>query len=72
MKAVLEFNLPEEQDDFDTASNGWKYRSIIHDIDNFLRNKMKYEELPEEQYTAYDKVRSELWNLINEHTLDIY
>lgn len=72
MKAVLEFDLPEEQDDFYTASNGWKYRSVIYDIDNFLRNKTKYEELTEEQYNAYNEVRTELWNLINEHTLDIY
>ena len=72
MKAVLEFDLPEEQDDFYTASNGWKYRSVIHDIDDFLRSKIKYEELSEEQYNAYNEVRTELWNLINEHPLDIY
>lgn len=45
MKALLKFSLPEEQDEFETANNGWKYRSILCDIDNFLRSKLKYEEL---------------------------
>lgn len=71
MKAVLEFNLPEDQDDFDTAINGWKYRSIIWDINNFLRSKLKYNELSSEQREVYDKIRTELWNLINEHKIDI-
>jgi hypothetical protein len=72
MKGTLEFNLPEDQDDFDTATNGWKYRSVIDDIDGFLRNKLKYDNLTQEQYDAYDKVRTELWNFINEHNIDIH
>jgi len=72
MKAILEFNLPEDQDDFETSTNGWKYRSVIDDIDGFLRNKLKYETLTEEQYEAYDKVRTELWNFINEHNITIH
>ncbi len=72
MKAVLEFNLPEDQDDFDTATNGWKYRSVLCDIDNFLRSKLKYEELPPVEDIGYEKARTELWNLINEHNIDIH
>lgn len=72
MKAVLEFNLPEDQDDFDTATNGWKYRSVLCDIDNFLRSKLKYEELPPGEDSGYEKARAELWNLINEHNIDIH
>ena len=72
MKAVLEFNLPEDQDDFDTATSGWKYRSVLCDIDNFLRSKLKYEELPPGEDNAYEKARTELWSLINEHNVDIH
>lgn len=72
MKAVLEFNLPEDQDDFDTATNGWKYRSVLCDIDNFLRSKLKYEELPPGEDIAFEKARTELWNLVNEHKVDIH
>jgi len=72
MKATLEFNLPEETEDFDIATNGWKYRSVLCDIDNFLRSKLKYGELSPEEDGAYEKARTELWNLINEHNIDIH
>lgn len=72
MKAVLEFSLPEDQDDFDIATNGWKYRSVLCEIDNFLRLKLKYEELAPGEGGAYDKTRTELWNLLNERNVDIH
>ena len=31
-KAVLEFNLPEETEDFKDAQNGWKYKSQIEEV----------------------------------------
>jgi len=72
MKAILDFSIPEDQDDFDTAVNGWKYRSVLCEIDNFLRSKLKYEELLPGEGGAYDKTRTELWDLINEHKIDIH
>jgi hypothetical protein len=73
MKAILEFNLPDDQAEFDEANNAGKYYSILWDLDQFLRNKVKY---PAEDYDpietdTYDKVRTELWNLLNEHNIDL-
>ena len=45
MKAVLKFNLPEENEDFKAAINGSKYKSAIWDYDQWLRSEMKYGEL---------------------------
>ena len=42
-KAVLEFNLPEERDDFEIAQNGWKYKAALDDLDIWLRSMQKYE-----------------------------
>ena len=42
MKAILEFNLPEDQDDFDCAKNGSKWRAVASDLDEALRSKFKY------------------------------
>ena len=72
MKAKLEFDLPEEQDDFEVASNGWKYRSVLFDLDNFLRNKLKYEKLTEEQDKAYSEVRELLWNTLRDDNLTLH
>lgn len=65
-KGKLEFQLPEEQEDFETAQKGWHYRIIIEELDNYLRSKIKYSELTEEQHAIYDEIRSELWRLRND------
>ena len=72
MKAKLEFNLPEENEEFQVAVDGWRYKSIIWELDSFLRSKLKYENLQEKEYEIFDKVRSHLWELIKEENITIY
>jgi hypothetical protein len=42
MKAILEFNLPEEKEDFDFATKGINYYSALVEFDNWLRSEYKY------------------------------
>ena len=42
MKAILEFNLPEDKEEFDAASKGMDWAIIAWDMDQLLRNKLKY------------------------------
>ena len=42
MKAILEFNLPEEEEQFNVASKGMDWALIVWDIDQLLRNKLKH------------------------------
>jgi hypothetical protein len=44
MKAILEFNLPEDKEEFDVASKGMDWALLAWDIDQFIRNKIKYEQ----------------------------
>ena len=44
MKATLEFNLPEDKEEFDVASRGMDWALLAWDIDQFIRNKIKYEQ----------------------------
>jgi hypothetical protein len=44
MKAILEFNLPEDKEEFDVASRGMDWALLAWDIDQFIRNKIKYEQ----------------------------
>lgn len=32
MKGIIEFNLPEDREDFQLAQNGWKYKNQIEEI----------------------------------------
>ena len=65
MKAILEFNLPDDQIDFNFATKGDKYYSTLLEMDNWLRGKIKYaENLTNEQYAVYEECRNELRDLM--------
>lgn len=68
MTATLTFDLPEEQEEFETAVNGQKYRSVLSELDNYLRGRLKYSDLTDEQYKIHEEIREKLWGeLNNEH-----
>jgi hypothetical protein len=70
MKAKLEFNLPEDQAEFDEAINGGKWKQVVWEIQQFLRKEIKYnDKVTEEQYQAYRIVQDELYNKIAEYGL---
>jgi len=71
MKAILEFNLPEDQQDFELATKGLKFWSILWDLDQSLRAKTKYasDDLPQDKYDAYQEIRDELRELMSENMI---
>lgn len=71
MNGILEFNLPEENDDFQASLNGPNYKSAIWDFDQLLRSEMKYKEPSDETYKAYKFCRSELRKILEQDNLFI-
>ena len=45
MTATLRFSLPEYQNEFNDAANGWKYKAVLWDLDQELRQMHKYREI---------------------------
>lgn len=41
-EAILKFKLPEETEEFETASNAGKVKSLIWDFDQWLRAEIKH------------------------------
>jgi hypothetical protein len=41
-KAILEFSLPEEQSEFDSANRGADWKLAMSELDNCLRNCLKF------------------------------
>ncbi len=66
MKAILEFNLPEDGDDFRYAVNGEQYFIALHNIREDVRQIWKYNSLPEEQYNLVDRIYQMINQRINE------
>lgn len=71
MKATLEFNLPEENEEHKDAINGSLWKSVVWDIDQHLRSKIKYADLPDDQYKIYEDLREQLWQFVNENELTL-
>jgi hypothetical protein len=71
MKAILEFNLPDDQQDFDLAVKASKFWSVLWELDQDLRAKTKYapDDLPEDKYDAYQEVRDKLYELMSENLI---
>ena len=73
MKAVLKFNLPEEQSEHRLALDGWKWKSVVIDTADKLRSALKYDDsLTPETNDYLDKFREELFQLIEDHGLTLY
>lgn len=62
-KAILEFNLPQENAEYKDAVEGSTYKVVIEDILNKLRGHIKYEDketINAEEFRAfvYDTLRA--------------
>ena len=73
MKAILEFTLPEDQPEFNTAIKGSDWKHVCWQMDQYLRQRVKYDEgLTEEQLEAYEDMRGEFWRMMKENNVDLY
>ena len=66
MKATLEFNLPEDNEQFNHATNGFNYYMALVEMDQWLRSEYKYNN-NEEMY----EVRNKLREIISENNIKI-
>jgi hypothetical protein len=70
MKATLSFNLPEEEDDFELASNANKLLCVLHELDQELRAEVKYhDDLTEERRKAFEYVRDRIFEIAKAYNI---
>lgn len=70
MIATLRFELPEDQDDFQVATNGYKWRMVVWDLNQRLREKMKYHDLKDNEYEICEDIRNYINELLQEQGLN--
>lgn len=71
MKAILEFNLEEDRNEFEEAVNGWKWSMAMYELDQYLRTNTKYapDSQPQEVYDALIATREKLFEIMRESDL---
>lgn len=58
MRAVLKFNLPEDQDEFNLTLSAQKYFCVLSDLSQELRKIRKYEEHSEEVRNVVERLET--------------
>ena len=73
MEAILKFNLPEDNIEYELVNNAGKMHSVLWDMDQWLRSNTKHapDSMSEDTYNAYQKCREQLSELMYEHNLSL-
>ena len=72
-KGKLTFKLPDEQAEFEHAYNGPKWRAMVQQLDNRLRDSLKYDEkLSIADLKAIELTRSLIQRGLDENNLQLW
>lgn len=74
MKVTLEFNLPEQQERFDDLMNGAKWKYVVREIDEHMRELIKWnsENLDDSQLLVVRQLRSMLLQYLEQENLRLH
>lgn len=71
MKAILEFSMPEEEEEFNLTLNASKMNSAIYEFQNLLRGLVKYGHHYTSTEEAITKIREDFFRILNEHNVSV-
>ena len=71
-KAILEFNLPEEELEYQDAIGGVDFKCALLSFERFLRDTLKYQELPKYEAGVYEDIRKKFNECLDEYNVRLY
>ncbi len=71
MQITMTFLLPDDQRDYEIATQAPKVQSFLWDFSQQLRSWYKYHHDFKDADDALDKIREEFYRLLNHHNIDI-
>ena len=71
MKAILEFNLPEDEAEYYCANKGTAMLNVLWELQQELRKLYKYEELNEDEYKIVERMRNFLNDSLNDNDVNL-
>ena len=73
MKAIIEFELPEDQEEYEKANNANKMYMALWDIRQLLRSKLKYNSdgLNDEQLEQWEAMRGDFFDILDNNDLKL-
>jgi hypothetical protein len=70
VRATLEFDLPEDQQEFEVAIHAMGWALVVWDLNEWLRSRVKYGG-EEDKVNTYQNVRDELQNILDNHGVSL-
>jgi len=73
MKAILEFELPEDEQEYEMANNASKMYMALWDIRQLFRSKLKYNSdgLNDEQLEQWEEMRGNFFDILDNNNLNL-
>lgn len=73
MKAIIEFELPEDQEEYEKANNASKMYMALWDIKQLFRSTLKYNSdgLNDEQLKQWEAMRSDFFEILDNNDLKL-
>jgi hypothetical protein len=70
-KAILEFKLPEEEQEHKDAIEGTSWKVAMWDLDQTLRDAIKHgcDQCEDNRDAAFEYIREELYKILDHHKL---
>ena len=69
MKAILKFDLPEEQEEFNDAVNGNAFKTVIWELDQYMRSQLKHGDLPDDVHEKVQEIRDQLHSILDDNNV---
>jgi hypothetical protein len=72
MKAILEFNIPEDNEEFNRAIKAEDYYVCLFDFYQYLKREMKYnEQLSDIERDTFKRIREEFNGILTENGIEL-
>ena len=71
MKAILEYNLPDDQHEYDLANSSGAMYNALYEIRDELRRMHKYGDLDGEQWEIVDKIYQQFHDILTENNIKL-
>jgi len=74
MKAIIKFNLPEDQEDFDMFNQSSSMHNVLWEMSQWLRSQTKYtpDDASEDSIKTYYECQDKLSDLLRENKVDLF
>ena len=73
MKAIIEFKLPKDQDEYQMANNASKMYMALWDIKQLFRSRLKYNTtgLNDEQLEQWEEMQGDFFDILENNDLKL-